>query len=226
MSSLTWFLGRYSHNGFSQSVHWDYLVIKSGSNVLKKWKQTSAQQGAHLNCAWPCPAGCYTHLLTHAYAISTFPFGLTDSFQLCWWFNRSTGERRASWGEPGTGCWVQHKVRVNSRVSVGEHSQTWVRYWKVILTACFCLYEVAGGLSPERLTGSFSWNNATGGNMIGLSLLQQSFASFNELCRFGFLPGRGQPVAISGAAVPGCPHFEVDEKLARGPVNLKYIYYV
>lgn len=119
-SSLTWFLGRYSHNGFSQSVIWDYFVIKWGSSVLKKWKQTSAQQGAHLNCAWPCPAGCYTHLLTHAYAISTFPFGLTDSFQLCWWFNRSTGERRASWGEPGTGCWVQHKVRVNSRVSVGE----------------------------------------------------------------------------------------------------------
>lgn len=199
-SSLTWFLGRYGLNGSSQSVMWDYFVIKRGFNVLKKWKEASAQQGARLNCAWPCPAGCYTHLLTHASATSTFPFGLADSFQLCWWFNRSTGERHE----------VQHKVRVNSWVSVGEHSQTWSDTEKQFLLR-ICLYEVAGGLSPEPLTGSFPWNTATGGNRIGLSLLQQSFASFNELCRF--LPGRGEPVAISGAALPGSPHFEVDEKL-------------
>lgn len=52
-----------------------------------------------MNRAWPCPAGCYTHLLTRAseevwIATSTFPFGLTDSFQ----FIRSTGERRVTWG--------------------------------------------------------------------------------------------------------------------------------
>lgn len=94
--------------------------MKWGFNVLKSESNPQLRRGAHLNYAWPWPAGCCTHLLTRASKRFGSPpprFPLA-SLTL---FSSSQGlfaaqERDGGGGWGGTSCCV----RVKSQVSVGE----------------------------------------------------------------------------------------------------------